>query len=85
MSPTVPTTGAGIATLNPIPEVPPGNVDLMPASPASMVPHCRHSAKCRSKAVEQRPPIGYPGRISWLWRWRRLSHAEPDPRKETER
>ncbi|MGY3608496.1 MULTISPECIES: filamentous haemagglutinin family protein [unclassified Bradyrhizobium] len=29
MSPTVPTTGAGIATLNPMPEVPPGNVDLI--------------------------------------------------------
>ncbi|UGV26743.1 filamentous hemagglutinin N-terminal domain-containing protein [Rhodopseudomonas boonkerdii] len=29
LSPSVPTTGAGIATLNPIPEVPPGNVDLI--------------------------------------------------------
>ncbi|WP_163157855.1 filamentous hemagglutinin family protein [Bradyrhizobium uaiense] len=29
LSPTVPSTGAGIATLNPIPEVPPGNVDLI--------------------------------------------------------
>ncbi|MGL1544395.1 filamentous hemagglutinin family protein, partial [Vibrio parahaemolyticus] len=27
--PSVPTTGAGIATLNPIPEVRPGNVDLI--------------------------------------------------------
>ncbi|WP_198299160.1 filamentous haemagglutinin family protein [Bordetella genomosp. 13] len=29
LSPTVPSTGAGIATLNPIPEVPPGDVDLI--------------------------------------------------------
>ncbi|WP_232064017.1 filamentous haemagglutinin family protein [Achromobacter xylosoxidans] len=29
LSPTVPSTGAGIATLNPIPEVPPGDVDLV--------------------------------------------------------
>ncbi|MGY3486981.1 filamentous hemagglutinin family protein [Bradyrhizobium sp. USDA 4011] len=29
LSPTVPSTGAGIATLNPIPEVPPGNIDLI--------------------------------------------------------
>jgi hypothetical protein len=29
LSPSVPTTGAGIATLNPIPEVRPGNVDLI--------------------------------------------------------
>ena len=29
LSPTVPTTGAGIATLNPIPEVPAGDVDLI--------------------------------------------------------
>ncbi|MES5488782.1 filamentous hemagglutinin family protein [Bradyrhizobium sp. INPA03-11B] len=29
LSPSVPTTGAGIATLNPIPEVLPGNVDLI--------------------------------------------------------
>jgi hypothetical protein len=28
-SPTVPTTGAGIATLDPIPEIPPGDVDLI--------------------------------------------------------
>src|SRR5690606_2752107 len=29
LSPTVPSTGAGIATLNPIPEVPPGDIDLI--------------------------------------------------------
>ncbi|AHF90309.1 hemagglutinin [Opitutaceae bacterium TAV5] len=29
LSPTVPSSGAGIATLNPIPEVPPGDVDLI--------------------------------------------------------
>ncbi|SAI59289.1 Heme:hemopexin utilization protein A [Bordetella ansorpii] len=29
LSPNVPSTGAGIATLNPIPEVPPGDVDLI--------------------------------------------------------
>ncbi|TWB96027.1 filamentous hemagglutinin family protein [Bradyrhizobium macuxiense] len=29
LSPSVPSTGAGIATLNPIPEVPPGNIDLI--------------------------------------------------------
>jgi Filamentous haemagglutinin family outer membrane protein len=29
LSPTVPSTGAGIATLNPIPQVPPGNIDLI--------------------------------------------------------
>lgn len=29
LSPTVPSTGAGIATLDPIPEVPPGDVDLV--------------------------------------------------------
>jgi hypothetical protein len=29
LAPTVPTSGAGIATLAPIPEVPPGNVDLI--------------------------------------------------------
>ncbi|MFT4172324.1 MAG: filamentous hemagglutinin family protein [Rhodocyclaceae bacterium] len=29
LSPTTPTTGAGIATLNPIPEVPPGDIDLI--------------------------------------------------------
>jgi hypothetical protein len=29
LSPTVPSTGAGFATLNPIPEVPPGNIDLI--------------------------------------------------------
>lgn len=29
LSPTVPSTGAGIATLNPIPEVPRGNIDLI--------------------------------------------------------
>lgn len=29
LSPTVPSTGAGIATLNPIAEVPPGNIDLI--------------------------------------------------------
>lgn len=29
MSPDVPSTGAGIATLNPLPEVPPGDVDLI--------------------------------------------------------
>ncbi|WP_268801215.1 filamentous haemagglutinin family protein [Pseudomonas huanghezhanensis] len=29
LSPTVPTTGAGIATLNPIPEVPAGDIDLI--------------------------------------------------------
>ncbi|CAB3927740.1 filamentous hemagglutinin family protein [Achromobacter deleyi] len=29
LAPTVPSTGAGIATLNPIPEVPPGDVDLV--------------------------------------------------------
>jgi hypothetical protein len=29
LSPQVPSTGAGIATLNPIPEVPPGNIDLI--------------------------------------------------------
>jgi hypothetical protein len=29
LSPTVPSTGAGIATLNPIPSVPPGNIDLI--------------------------------------------------------
>ncbi|WP_213938153.1 filamentous haemagglutinin family protein [Pseudomonas sp. dw_612] len=29
LSPSVPSTGAGIATLNPIPEVPPGDIDLI--------------------------------------------------------
>nr|WP_237717081.1 filamentous haemagglutinin family protein [Cupriavidus basilensis] len=29
LSPTTPNTGAGIATLNPIPEVPPGDIDLI--------------------------------------------------------
>ena len=29
LSPSTPTTGAGIATLNPIPEVPPGDIDLI--------------------------------------------------------
>jgi hypothetical protein len=29
LSPSAPTTGAGIATLNPIPEVPPGDIDLI--------------------------------------------------------
>ncbi|OAM90056.1 filamentous hemagglutinin family protein [Termitidicoccus mucosus] len=29
LSPTVPSSGAGIATLNPIPEVPPGDIDLI--------------------------------------------------------
>ncbi|WP_020205081.1 filamentous haemagglutinin family protein [Cupriavidus sp. WS] len=29
LSPTVPSTGAGIATLNPIPEIPPGDIDLI--------------------------------------------------------
>ncbi|MFN5282257.1 filamentous hemagglutinin family protein, partial [Bradyrhizobium sp.] len=29
LSPTTPSAGAGIATLNPIPEVPPGNIDLI--------------------------------------------------------
>jgi hypothetical protein len=29
LSPTVPSSGAGIATLNPIPAVPPGNIDLI--------------------------------------------------------
>jgi Filamentous haemagglutinin family outer membrane protein len=29
LAPTVPSSGAGIATLNPIPEVPPGNIDLI--------------------------------------------------------
>ncbi|WP_261276181.1 filamentous haemagglutinin family protein [Serratia entomophila] len=29
LSPQVPSTGAGIATLNPIPEVPPGDIDLI--------------------------------------------------------
>ena len=29
LSPTAPSTGAGIATLNPIPEVPPGDIDLI--------------------------------------------------------
>jgi hypothetical protein len=29
LSPSVPSTGAGIATLNPIPEVPPGSIDLI--------------------------------------------------------
>lgn len=29
MSPNVPSSGAGIATLSPIPEVPPGDVDLV--------------------------------------------------------
>jgi hypothetical protein len=29
LSPVVPTTGAGIATLNPIPQVPPGDIDLV--------------------------------------------------------
>jgi Filamentous haemagglutinin family outer membrane protein len=29
ISPTVPSAGAGIATLNPIPQVPPGNIDLI--------------------------------------------------------
>ena len=29
LAPTVPSTGAGIATLNPIPQVPPGNINLV--------------------------------------------------------
>src|SRR5262249_41463374 len=29
LAPTVPSSGAGIATLNPIPEVPPGDIDLI--------------------------------------------------------
>lgn len=29
LSPSAPTTGAGIATLNPIPEIPPGDIDLI--------------------------------------------------------
>ncbi|GGF06588.1 hypothetical protein GCM10011611_10090 [Aliidongia dinghuensis] len=35
LSPTVPSAGAGIATLNPIPQVPPGNIDLI--APNGMV------------------------------------------------
>jgi hypothetical protein len=54
LSPSTPSTGAGIATLNPIPEVPPGDIDLIaplgtidagkPVSvcPATSIwPHCR--------------------------------------------
>ena len=65
LSPTVPSTGAGISTLDPIPEVPKGDVDLV--APLGTV-GARPASACRATSTSPRctwsmPPTSRSGRI----------------------
>ena len=52
LSPTVPSTGAGISTLDPIPEVPKGDVDLV--APLGTVDRARPASACRATSTSPR-------------------------------
>lgn len=49
LSPTVPSTGAGIATLAPVVEVPPGDIDLI--APLGTIDAGRRASGCRATST----------------------------------